>query len=157
MLAVFRRLLHPSALQVKLSKDPKFVEKLWDIVALYLDPPEKALVPSVYEKSQIQALERTRPLLPLGPGIPARQSHDYRRHGNPDLQQLAEHGGAVVRRDQSEADRRGSFENVSQLIAAIEDYLAHYNEAPKRFVWTKDAEMILSKVARCREALLTPH
>ena len=60
----------------KLSKDPKLVEKLRDIVALYLDPPEKALVLSVDEKSQIQALERTRPLLPLGPGIPARQSHD---------------------------------------------------------------------------------
>jgi transposase len=53
--------------------------------------------------------------------------------------------------------RRGSFESVSQLIAAIEDYLAHYNEAPKRFVWTKDADMILSKVARCKEALLTQH
>ena len=66
----------------KLSKDPKFVEKLRDIVALYLDAPEKALVLSVGEKSQIQALERTRP---LGPGIPGRQSHDYRRHGTTTL------------------------------------------------------------------------
>ena len=52
--------------------------------------------------------------------------------------------------------RRGSFESVSQLIAAVKDYHAHYNEAPKAFVWTKDADMILSKVARCKEALLTP-
>lgn len=215
----------------KLSKDPQFVEKLRDVVALYLDPPEKALVLSVDEKSQIQALERTRPLLPLGPGIPARQSHDYRRHGTTTLfAALSMLDGKVIgeclsrhrsedfirflRRIERETPtdlalhlivdnssthksppvkrwlarhkrfhfhftptssswlnmverwfgeisqkriRRGSFESVSQLIAAIEDYLAHYNQAPKRFVWTKDADMILSKVARCKEALLTPH
>ena len=215
----------------KLSKDPKFVEKLRDVVALYLDPPEKALVLSVDEKSQIQALERTRPLLPLGPGIPARQSHDYRRHGTTTLfAALSMLDGKVIgeclsrhrsedfirflRRIDRETPtdlalhlivdnssthksppvkrwlarhkrfhfhftptssgwlnmverwfgeisqkriRRGSFESVSQLIAAIEDHLTHYNEAPKTFVWTKDADTILSKVARCKEALLTPH
>ena len=62
----------------KLSNDEKFVQKLQDVVGLYLDPPERALVLSVDEKSQIQALERTRPLLPLGPGIPARQTRDSR-------------------------------------------------------------------------------
>jgi transposase len=215
----------------KLSKDPKFVEKLRDVVALYLDPPEKALVLSVDEKSQIQALERTRPLLPLRPGIPARQTHDYHRHGTTTLfAALSMLDGKVIgeclsrhrsedfirflRRIDRETPtdlalhlivdnssthksppvkrwlarhkrfhfhftptssswlnmverwfgeisqkriRRGSFESASQLIAAIEDYLAHYNEAPKTFVWTKDADMILSKVARCKEALLTPH
>jgi transposase len=69
----------------KLSNDPLFVSKVRDIVGLYLDPPEKALVLCVDEKSQMQALERTQPLLPLRPGIPARQTHDYRRHGTTTL------------------------------------------------------------------------
>ncbi|WP_309401092.1 IS630 family transposase, partial [Cerasicoccus maritimus] len=65
----------------KLSKDPMFVEKVRDIVGLYLNPPEKAIVLCVDEKSQCQALERTQPILPMRPGIPERQSHDYERHG----------------------------------------------------------------------------
>jgi len=69
----------------KLSRDKKFVEKLYDVVGLYLNPPDKALVFCVDEKSQIQALERTQPLLPLRPGIPARQTHDYTRHGTTTL------------------------------------------------------------------------
>jgi transposase len=63
------------------SGDPQFREKLEDIVGLYLNPPENALVLSVDEKSQIQALERTQPILPLREGIPERQTHDYWRHG----------------------------------------------------------------------------
>jgi len=69
----------------KLSKDKKFLEKLYDVVGLYLNPPDKAIVYCVDEKSQIQALERTQPLLPLRPGIPARQTHDYMRHGTTTL------------------------------------------------------------------------
>jgi len=69
----------------KLSRDKKFLEKLYDIVGLYLNPPDKALVLCVDEKSQIQALERTQPILPLRPGIPARQTHDYLRHGTTTL------------------------------------------------------------------------
>lgn len=69
----------------KLSKDKKFLEKLHDVVGLYLNPPDKALVLCVDEKSQIQALERTRPLLPLRSGIPARQTHDYKRNGTTTL------------------------------------------------------------------------
>jgi len=65
----------------KFSKDPNFVEKLRDVVGLYMSPPDKALVLSVDEKSQIQALDRTQPLLPLRAGIPARQTHDYKRNG----------------------------------------------------------------------------
>ncbi len=65
----------------KLSKDPQFVEKVRDIVGLYMNPPDNALVLCVDEKSQVQALNRTQPILPLGPGVPARQSHDYERHG----------------------------------------------------------------------------
>lgn len=69
----------------KLSRDKRFVEKLEDVVGLYLDPPDRAIVLSVDEKSQIQALERTQPLLPLRPGIPARQTHDYKRNGTTTL------------------------------------------------------------------------
>ncbi len=65
----------------KLSKDPLFVEKVKDIVGLYLDPPERAVVLCVDEKSRIQALDRAAPILPLLPGTPARMSHDYKRHG----------------------------------------------------------------------------
>lgn len=69
----------------KLSNDPHFVDKVRDIVGLYLDPPDKALVLCVDEKSQIQALERTQPMLPLTFGVPERRSHDYRRHGTTTL------------------------------------------------------------------------
>lgn len=65
----------------KLSKDPQFVEKVRDIIGLYLNPPDRAIVLCVDEKSQVQALNRTQPILPLAPGVPARQSHDYERHG----------------------------------------------------------------------------
>ena len=67
------------------STDPKFEEKLEDVVGLYLNPPENSIVFCVDEKSQIQALERTQPLLPLRPGIPARQTSDYKRHGTTTL------------------------------------------------------------------------
>jgi len=69
----------------KLSRDKRFVEKLQEVVGLYLNPPDKALVLCVDEKSQIQALDRSQPLLPLRPGIPARQTHDYKRHGTTTL------------------------------------------------------------------------
>jgi hypothetical protein len=65
----------------KFSKDPQFVEKVRDIVGLYLNPPDRAIVLCVDEKSQVQALNLTQPILPLAPGVPARQSHDYERHG----------------------------------------------------------------------------
>lgn len=69
----------------KLSNDPKFEEKVRDVVGLYLDPPDRALVLCVDEKSQIQALDRTAPILPLRPGLPERQTHDYKRHGTTTL------------------------------------------------------------------------
>jgi transposase len=65
----------------KFSKDPQFIEKVRDIVGLYLNPPNRAIVLCVDEKSQVQALNRTQPILPLAPGVPARQTHDYQRHG----------------------------------------------------------------------------
>ena len=69
----------------KLSTDPFFIEKLRDVVGLYLDPPDKALVLCVDEKSQVQALERTQPLLPLGFGYVEGVTHDYLRHGTTTL------------------------------------------------------------------------
>jgi transposase len=65
----------------KLSTDPLFVEKTRDIVGLYMAPPEHAIVLCVDEKSQVQALDRTQPMLPMRPGVPERRSHDYTRHG----------------------------------------------------------------------------
>jgi transposase len=69
----------------KLSTDPQFIEKVRDIVGLYLDPPEAAMVLAVDEKSQMQALDRTAPMLPMMPGVPARQTHDYIRYGTTSL------------------------------------------------------------------------
>ena len=69
----------------KLSKDPQFVAKVKDVVGLYLDPPERAVVLCVDEKSQIQALDRTAPILPMLPGTPERATHDYMRHGTSSL------------------------------------------------------------------------
>jgi hypothetical protein len=65
----------------KLSTDPDFVAKVRDVVGLYVAPPERAIVLCVDEKSQIQALDRSQPMLPMRPGQPARRSHDYKRHG----------------------------------------------------------------------------
>jgi transposase len=69
----------------KLSKDPQFIDKVRDVVGLYLDPPERAVVLCVDEKSQIQALDRTAPVLPMLPGTPERATHDYKRSGTSSL------------------------------------------------------------------------
>src|SRR5471032_1795856 len=69
----------------KLSTDPDFVAKVRDVVGLYVSPPEHAIVLCVDEKSQIQALDRSQPMLPMRPGQPARRSHDYTRHGTTSL------------------------------------------------------------------------
>jgi transposase len=69
----------------KISNDPKFDEKVRDVVGLYLNPPDRALVLCVDEKRQIQALDRTAPILPLRPGLPERQTHDYKRYGTTTL------------------------------------------------------------------------
>jgi len=69
----------------KLSTDPEFVAKVRDVVGLYISPPQHAVVLCVDEKSQIQALDRSQPMLPMRPGQPARRSHDYRRHGTTSL------------------------------------------------------------------------
>src|SRR6266404_3448382 len=69
----------------KLSADPLFIDKVRDVVGLYMNPPEHALVLCVDEKSQMQALDRTQPLLPMRPGQIERRTHDYERHGTTSL------------------------------------------------------------------------
>jgi len=226
--AMVRRIWHQHGLQphrvdsFKQSRDPRFVEKLRDIVGLYLQPPMKAVVFSVDEKSNIQALDRTRPVLAMQPHVPERQTHDYIRHGTTTLfaalrvldgvvigecharhrakefiaflkrldretpadlalhlivdnssthksppvrRWLARHPRVhlhftptssswlnLVERWFAEITRtrlrRGTFESVPALVRAIREYLDHYNESPKPFVWTKDADTILGKIAR---------
>jgi len=78
--------LQPHRLETfKLSTDPDFVAKVRDVVGLYVAPPERAIVLCVDEKSQIQALDRSQPMLPMRPGQAARRSHDYKRHGTTSL------------------------------------------------------------------------
>ena len=69
----------------KFSTDPELVAKVTDVVGLYLEPPQNAIVLCVDEKSQIQALDRTAPMLPMQPGLPERRTHDYKRHGTSTL------------------------------------------------------------------------
>jgi transposase len=215
----------------KLSRDKHFVEKLYDVVGLYLNPPDKSLVLCVDEKSQIQALDRTQPGLPLKKGRCGTMTHDYKRNGTTTLfAALSMLDGKVIgecmprHRHQefirflnkidvetpSELDlhiivdnyathkhprvkswllrhprfhlhfiptssswvnmverwfreitdkriRRGSFRNVPELIAAIQEYLENHNQNPRIFTWTASVEHILTKVAKCKEALDALH
>jgi transposase len=211
----------------KLSTDPFFVDKVRDVVGLYLDPPTHALVLSVDEKSQCQALQRSQPALPMGLGYVEGYTHDYLRHGTttlfaalevatgkvltqcksrhrhqeflqflrfieanvpPDLDvhlildNYASHKHQKVRRwlirhprfqfhfiptysswlNQVEtffsiitrkAIRRGSFTSVQQLIERIDQFVRHYNENPKPFIWTASADSIFGKLGRLCERI----
>jgi len=215
----------------KLSRDKQFVEKLRDVVGLYLSPPEKALVLSVDEKSQIQALDRTQPGLPMKKGRCETMTHDYKRHGTTtlfaalnmldgtvigecmprhrsrefirflktidtntpkgiDLHLIVDnyctHKSPTARRWLKKHPRfhlhfiptssswlnmverwfgeitrkrirRGVFQSVRELKTAILSYLAAHNRDPKIFTWTKDADTILAKVTRSKEALGALH
>lgn len=205
----------------KFTTDPKAEEKIHDVVGLYLNPPTNAVVLSLDEKTQIQALERTQPMLPLRENLPARQTHDYRRHGLTSLYAALEiasgtivgecsqrHTGADFLRflkllhrryrgrelhvilDNSSTHstpdvrawleehpnihfhftptgaswlnmieawfgiltrksvRRGSFPSVRSLVRHIRDYIDHWNQHPKPFVWTKDPADIVRKAVR---------
>ena len=168
----------------KLSPDPFFVEKLRDIVGLYLHPPDKALVLCVDEKSQIQALERTQPVLPIGLGYVEGVTHDYVRHGTTTLfAALNIASGQVLtsckRRhrhqeylaflkeidenvpqnlDIQRAIRRGTFRSVKDLVTKIDSYVRQYNSDTTPFVWTASADSILKKVGRlCQRISETRH
>jgi transposase len=102
----------------KLSSDPLFVEKVRDIVGLYLDPPLMAMVLCVDEKSQIQALDRTQPLLPLAPGFPERRTHDYERHGTTTLFAALDIATGAVIGDLHRRHRSGEFLQFLRTIEA---------------------------------------
>jgi transposase len=211
----------------KVSNDPQFAEKLRDVVGLYLNPPEHALVLSCDEKSQIQALDRTQKGLPLVRGRCGTMTHDYKRNGTTTLfaalnvvkgqvigtcqpkhrhqewikflkfvdeqtptdldlhlivDNYATHKHPKVkswlkrhprfqlhfiptssswlnlverwfREITDKRIRRGTFRNVPQLIAAIQEFIRHHNHHAKSFVWTAQADTILAKVARARATL----
>jgi transposase len=204
----------------KLSKDPLFIEKVRDIVGLYLDAPERAVVLCVDEKSQIQALDRSAPTLPMLPGTPARATHDYKRNGTsslfaaldlatgkvigslharhraiefkkflqtldrevPDelevhliLDNYATHKTPTIKRWLLAHPRfvlhftptgaswlnlverwfgeltrrklkRGTHRSVRELNTDIRDWLEHWNENPRPYVWTKTADQILDSI-----------
>ncbi len=130
----------------KLSRDKRFIEKLYDIVGLYLNPPDKAIVFCVDEKSQIQALERTQPLLPLRPGIPARQTYDYKRNGTTTLFAALNMLDGTVIGDCMPRHRHQEFIRFLQLINAktpldldihliVDNYGTHKH--PRVLAWLK--------------------
>ncbi len=100
----------------KLSNDPLFIEKVRDVVGLYLNPPEGALVLSVDEKSQIQALDRTAPVLPLRPGLPERRTHDYVRGGTTNLYAALDVASGRVIADMTDRHRAEEFRRFLNLI-----------------------------------------
>ena len=102
----------------KMSQDPLFVQKVRDVVGLYLNPPDKALVLCVDEKTQIQALDRTQPLLPLRPGQIERQTHDYTRHGTTNLfAALDVASGKVI----TECYRRHRHQEMLRFLKRIDE------------------------------------
>jgi len=107
----------------KLSQDPLFVDKVRDVVGLYLNPPDHALVLCVDEKSQIQALDRTQPLLPMRPGQIERRSHDYQRHGTTSLFAALDIAtGRVIGRCYQ---RHRAVEFRKFLAAVLDNYATH--------------------------------
>jgi transposase len=101
----------------KLSSDPLFVDKVFDVVGLYLDPPDAAVVLCVDEKSQIQALDRSQPVLPMMPGMPERRTHDYERNGITSLFAAFNiHDGSVI----GELHRRHRAVEFKKFLATID-------------------------------------
>jgi transposase len=132
----------------KISNDPHFEEKVRDVVGLYLNPPDRALVLCVDEKSQIQALDRTAPLLPLRPGLPERQTHDYKRHGTTTLfaafnilngkvigSCLARHRGRDFVRFLRQLEKEVPPELEVHLI--LDNYSTHKSETVQRWLKPK--------------------
>ena len=99
-----------------MSPDPQFVDKVRDVAGLYLNPPDAAVVLCVDEKTQIQALDRTAPILPLLPGTPQRQTHDYRRHGTTDLFAALEVASGKVITSMTARHRSEEFRSFLNLI-----------------------------------------
>ncbi len=100
----------------KLSPDPQFIDKVRDIVGLYLNPPDAAVVLCVDEKSQIQALDRSAPVLPLMPGVPERRTHDYVRNGTTNLYAALDVASGQVIADMSPRHRAEEFRRFLNLV-----------------------------------------
>jgi transposase len=100
----------------KLSPDPLFIDKVRDIVGLYLNPPDAAVVLCVDEKTQVQALDRSAPILPLLPGTPARQTHDYKRNGTTNLYAALDIASGNVIADLTPRHRAEEFRRFLSLI-----------------------------------------
>ena len=214
----------------KFSTDPELEAKIRDVVGLYLNPPDKAIVLCVDEKSQVQALDRTAPMLPIRPGIPQKQTHDYIRHGTTTLFAALEVATGKVTdacypRHRNEeflrflkqvatayprkklhlvcdnyathkhpnvtawlarnpritlhftptsrswlnmveiffgiitrqAIRRGTFNSVKDLIAAIGTYIDAWNDRCQPFIWTKTADQILPSATRGKDTSKAGH
>jgi transposase len=108
----------------KLSTDPNFVAKVRDVVGLYMAPPDRAIVLCVDEKSQIQALDRSQPMLPMRPGQPARRSHDYKRHGTTSLFAALDIAtGAVIGKCYARHRAREFRKFLDEIEAAVPDDL----------------------------------
>jgi transposase len=131
----------------KLSTDPLFVDKVRDVVGLYMNPPDRALVLSIDEKSQIQALDRSQPLLPMEPGQPERRAHDYARHGVTSLfaalnVATGEVIGKCLRRHRSEEfvkflrhlDKTIEKESGVEIHLIMDNYATHKTAAVKRWL-----------------------
>ncbi|MFM2169587.1 MAG: hypothetical protein RIS79_3958 [Verrucomicrobiota bacterium] len=143
---------------VQLRTDPHFVEKVRDVVGLYMSPPNNALVLSLDEKSQCQALERSQPILPMLPGgapggAPERASHDYFRHGTTTWFAAMNVKTGEVFAKCKPRPRQKEFleflrhiERVTPPSLAILDYIGTHNKDPKPFVWTATAERIFEKI-----------
>ena len=101
----------------KFSTDPELEAKVRDVVALYLNPPDKAIVLCIDEKSQIQALDRTAPILPLRPGLPAKQTHDYKRNGTTTLFAALEVATGLVTQACYDQHRHEEFLRFLKLVA----------------------------------------
>ena len=109
----------------KLSPDPQFIDKVRDVVALYMNPPDAAVVMCVDEKTQVQALDRTAPILPMMPGVPARQTHDYKRNGTTNLYAALNVASGNVIASLTARHRAAEFIRFLKLIdAEVPDDLA---------------------------------
>ena len=151
----------------KFSTDPALEAKVRDVVGLYLDPPDGAVVLCVDEKTQIQALDRTQPQLPMRPGQVERHTHDYTRHGttwartppadqlplHPDLGVLDEPGRDVVRDPDPSGDPPGQLPERPELVAMIDAFTRQWNAGASPFTWVRTPDEILAKAVRKPRAL----
>ena len=130
----------------KVSRDPLFVEKLEDIVGLYLSPPEHALMLCYDQKSQVQAQNRTQPGLPV---IRWLSKHPrFNMHFTPISASWLNMVERFFRNITYKRLRRGVVTSVVEPVLAIEEYIAQHNTNPKPFIWTKRARDILQKAIR---------